>query len=310
MSRDAAGPHWRAWFRLAATLAAWVVVVAYAHRLTHVYEAALVSVLNAPVHQVAATAMLLTVLAYLVVLTLPMVPNLRLRHLGVVVVWATLLAIAVYVSHIGLRDAQAALATLRADIGLLALVLLALAYAVALAMPFVPGMELGLLLMIAFGPLGVLVVYAATLLGLGVAYLVGSAVPSQVLLARLKTAGPSTPGQDLASTMAAWFSASRLGRIAPRRWVARLSAHRYLALAIALNVPGNAVVGGGGGIALLCGMSRQFGWRAYLLTVAAATSPVPILILTGLLNLDPAADGHGDLHRALTWLEHLFDTAR
>jgi hypothetical protein len=73
--------------------------------------------------------------------------------------------------------------------------------------------------------------------------------------------------------------------------VAWLGAHRYLALAICLNVPGNAVVGGGGGLALLCGLSRQFDGRRFALTIALAVSPLPLLILTGILSLDSGTFG-------------------
>lgn len=306
----AARSRWRLWGRFAVTLAAWVVVVACAHRLMVVYQAELTSVLNSPGLQIAATALLLTALAYLVVLTLPAVPNLTPRSLGVVVVWAALLAVALYVSRIGLREAQALLVTLRGDVGVMALVMLALAYAVALAMPFVPGMELGLLIMVVFGTAGVLVAYAATIIGLAMAYMVGRILPARVILAHLKSADGTMIRHDMVSAMPAMLSASRLGRSVPPRLVALLSAHRYLALAVCLNVPANAVVGGGGGIALLCGMSGQFAWWAYLLTIAIATSPVPILMLTGLLNLDPAAGQIDLLPGAWAWLQHLFDPAR
>jgi len=50
--------------------------------------------------------------------------------------------------------------------------------------------------------------------------------------------------------------------------------YRYLALAVLLNVPGNAVIGGGGGIAMLVGMTRLFSFPAYIATVVLAVSPV------------------------------------
>lgn len=114
----------------------------------------------------------------------------------------------------------------------------------------------------------------------------------------------------MASAMPAMISTSRPGRRTPPRLLVQLFAHRYLALAVFLNLPANAVVGGGGGVALLCGMSGQFGWRGYLLTIAIATSPVPILMLTGLLSLDPAAAPNDLLHAAWNWLERLFDRVR
>ena len=215
-------------------------------------------------------------------------------------------------ARIGIRDALALLVTLRGDVGVLALVLLAVAYAVALAVPFVPGMVLGLLIMLALGTAGVVVAYAATLIGLSLAYTVSRVLPARLILAHLTSAEPALLRQDMPVAMPAMISASRLGRGAPPRWLALLSAHRYLELAVSLNLPANAVVGGGGGgggIALLCGMSGQFARWAYLLTIAIATSPVPILMLTGLLSVDPAAGQSEWLQGARTWLEHLFGPA-
>ena len=54
--------------------------------------------------------------------------------------------------------------------------------------------------------------------------------------------------------------------------------HRYLAIAMLINLPGNMLIGGGGGIALVAGMTRLFPWPAFLLTIAIAVAPVPLLI--------------------------------
>jgi hypothetical protein len=55
--------------------------------------------------------------------------------------------------------------------------------------------------------------------------------------------------------------------------------HRYLALAIALNLPGNFLLGGGGGIALLAGVSRLYAVPGFLATVTCAVAPVPLAVL-------------------------------
>jgi hypothetical protein len=60
--------------------------------------------------------------------------------------------------------------------------------------------------------------------------------------------------------------------------VSKLVRHRYLALAFALNLPGNSLIGGGGGIALSAGMSGLYPMPAYLASVAVAVAPVPLLI--------------------------------
>ena len=61
---------------------------------------------------------------------------------------------------------------------------------------------------------------------------------------------------------------------------------RYLGLALVFNLPGNSIFGGGGGIAMLSGASELFRWRAFLLTVMLATSPVPVLMLIGIVSLE------------------------
>jgi hypothetical protein len=58
----------------------------------------------------------------------------------------------------------------------------------------------------------------------------------------------------------------------------RLARHRYVALAVLINVPGNAVIGGGGGLAFAAGMSGVFSIPAFLITVAIAVLPVPLAI--------------------------------
>ena len=59
-----------------------------------------------------------------------------------------------------------------------------------------------------------------------------------------------------------------------------------LVLGILFNLPGNSVLGGGGGIALICGMSRLFKWQWFLLTVILVTAPVPLLAFFGLIQLE------------------------
>jgi hypothetical protein len=303
--------HWAAsrglfWVRIAATLLAWILLVVYVHRLTHAYQADIVEILKFPVLQIAATIILLTGLVHFIVLSLPSVPNLGLRSVGMVFVWAALLVVGHSLSHMGFHDAQAMLSEIRDAVGAVAIVSLALAYAVALALPFVPGVEFGLLIMAVFGPAGALVAYAATIGGLSLAYAVGQVLPERVIVGLLARIGIAMPHDGIASAMKDMVAASGLTRSAPRRLAAVLLGHRYLILAVCLNFPGNAALGGGGGIALLCGLSRQFGWRSFLLTVAIATSPVPILVLVGLLNMEPLMQHHGFLHDALTRIERLF----
>ncbi|MDH4093862.1 MAG: hypothetical protein OEV81_03655 [Betaproteobacteria bacterium] len=53
-------------------------------------------------------------------------------------------------------------------------------------------------------------------------------------------------------------------------------------IALAINLPGNALIGGAGGIGLVAGMSGILSFPRYALTIAAATTPVPVLMLIGI----------------------------
>ena len=185
-----------------------------------------------------------------------------------------------------LLDAQSALASMRAGAGVGTLLLLAVGYSLALAVPFVPGLELGLLIMIAFGPAGAAVAYGATLLGLSLSYAAGQMLPTSAI-------GRSRYGTGLLAQHAqhnglgpTWLTDGPMTHRWSPRWLAWLGTHRYLALAVSLNLPGNAVVGGGGGIALLCGLSRQFVYRRFLLAVSIGVAPLPLLVLLGICAPD------------------------
>jgi hypothetical protein len=70
-----------------------------------------------------------------------------------------------------------------------------------------------------------------------------------------------------------------LARSTPSRIVPFLLRHRYLVLAVLFNLPGNVIIGDGGGIALIAGMSRLFPFPKYVLLVCLAITPVPLLFL-------------------------------
>ena len=299
-------PDWRPWLRAAAMLATWVLVATLGHRLGHQFQPEIVAVLRSPLLQIAAAALLVTGLVWLVALSLPFVPTPGLRATAMVLLWTALIIAGHSLSHMGLDDARKALSAMHDAVGPLALLTITLVYALALAMPFVPGVELGLLIMAVFGPIGALVAYAATIGGLSVAHALGRLLPERVVVRMLERFGISA-GQDGAlSQMQRMVGQGRLRRIVPARLGAWVLEHRYVCLAMSLNFPGNSVVGGGGGLALLCGLTKRFDWRAFLATVAIATSPVPILVLAGWLDLEPLMEHQGLLHDMLTRIERVF----
>lgn len=157
----------------------------------------------------------------------------------------------------------------------------ALFYALLLAVPFVPGAEVGMALLGVLGPRAAPLVYLATLGGLTLAFCAGR-------LIRPETAGAWCRRlrlRRLADRVEHFAEARRDGRGAELdRFVeGRLSAflvrHRFLALAVLLNLPGNVVIGGGGGLAFLAGVSRLYSWQGFLVTIALAVAPVPLAIL-------------------------------
>ena len=213
---------------------------------------------------------------------------LALRWLGLSILVTLGLAVAARGGSLGMDSVKTLMASMRADLGMPSLIVLALIYASTLALPFVPGIELGLLLMVVFGPRGVVLVYVASLLGLSLSYAVGRMllpVP-RALPAPYGCGSLPPPKADATSSLLTLVSGIRLGRWVPIRLIDWLATHRYLALAISLNLPGNGVIGGGGGIALLCGLSGQYSYRRFLLTIAVAISPLPILMLMGSFGLD------------------------
>ena len=299
-------PRGLLWLRVAVTIVAWILLVVYGHHLAHLYPAEIAQFLATPGLQIATTVTLLTSLVYLVALTLPFVPRLGLRGMGMVLVWSTLLVVGHSLSHLGLHDATAMLAGVRESVGPLALMALALAYAVALALPFFPGVELGLLIMAVFGPAGALASHAATVVGLGMAFAVGRLLPARLVAAGLSRVGIVVPRNGVDVSMSGMLAQRRLTQAGFGQPPALVLDYRHLALGVCLNFPGNAAVGGGGGLALLCGLSREIGWAPFLLTVALAAAPVPILVLIGLLDMEPLMQHHGFLHDMLTRIATLF----
>jgi hypothetical protein len=147
-----------------------------------------------------------------------------------------------------------------------------------MAMPFVPGLEIGLSLLMLQGAAIAPFVYLATVAGLALAYLIGRFLPYDMLhrafadlglmsacrlLERLKPLDPQARVQLLQDNL-------------PNRLATPLLRYRYLAVALAFNMPGNVVLGGGGGIALVAGISRLFHTRIMLFTISLAVAPLPV----------------------------------
>lgn len=157
----------------------------------------------------------------------------------------------------------------------------AAAYIGLLALPFVPGAEIGLAMLAAFGPAIAPLIYVCTVASMILAYTAGRFLPIDVLRRVLSTlrmhraadlvarAAPLS-GEDRVAMLLDGQSAGAL-RLAIR--------YRYVALAMAVNTPGNSVIGGGGGIMLMAGLSGIFSPLATVATIAIAVSPVPLAMV-------------------------------
>jgi len=154
-------------------------------------------------------------------------------------------------------------------------------YAALMAVPFVPGMEISIALLTAFGSKVAVLLYAATVGALTASYLIGRLVPMTAIAAFFASFGQRR-AETLVRSLEPMNAGERLEALishAPKRIVPALLRHRYIAVIIALNIPGNAIIGGGGGIALAAGISGLFTFPRYLLAVAVAVLPVPLFIL-------------------------------
>ena len=154
-------------------------------------------------------------------------------------------------------------------------------YALLLAIPFVPGVEIGLGMIAMLGPPIAFLVYLCTVSGLTLAFVVGRLIPLRVLI-HLAHDCHLERTRELLATIAPMDKQQKLEFLiarAPKRVVPFLLRYRYVALAVALNIPGNYLIGGGGGIALFAGISRLFAVPAFLLTIVLAVAPVPLAVL-------------------------------
>jgi hypothetical protein len=157
-------------------------------------------------------------------------------------------------------------------------------YALLMAIPFVPGMEISLALLAVFGPKAAMPIYAATVAALVLSCLIGRLLPGRLMASFFGSLGLQR-AKDLILSLQPLSAEQRLALLlehAPKRIVPLLLKHRYIAVMVALNTPGNAIIGGGGGIALLAGMSGLFTFPRFLAAVSLAVLPVPLVImLTG-----------------------------
>ena len=197
-----------------------------------------------------------------------------------VVLRLTLLLILVYCVHLLVAWFSARTADLHpgAQVGMMLALLMV--YALLIAVPFVPGIEIGLMLLAVEGAWIAPWLYLATIAGLLFAYGAGEWVP----YTRLHRILADLHMRRACALLEHINPLSREERImmlrdnAPKLLRPFLTRYRYLFLAGVINLPGNALIGGGGGILFLTGLSRLFRPTAVALTLALAVMPVPLSV--------------------------------
>lgn len=154
----------------------------------------------------------------------------------------------------------------------------AVAYIGLLALPFVPGAEIGIALLAGFGAAIAPLIYVCTVAAMTLAFTIGRFLPITALEQLLRVlrlrraadlvarAGPLSKDERIAMLLA-----GQSKRILPLALQ-----YRYVAMAIAVNTPGNSIIGGGGGIMILAGLSGIFTPLSTFVTIIIAVSPVPL----------------------------------
>lgn len=154
-------------------------------------------------------------------------------------------------------------------------------YICLMALPFLPGVEIGFAFMMVLGPKGIALIYICTLIALAIGFGLGRVVPTRLLASFLRWLH-LTRAEALLRSFDATPPERRLEFLAEKastRAASALLKQRYLLLALLLNLPGNTLIGGGGGIAMMAGMSRLYSFPKYVLLIAVAILPGPALVL-------------------------------
>lgn len=152
-------------------------------------------------------------------------------------------------------------------------------YVLTTAIPFVPGAEIGFALLMIFGAKVAGIVYLGMVGALILSFVVARIFPLAVLAHGCHWIGLNRAAQlmeDLDRIPAHQRSQIFANRL-PQSFGQKLVKSRYLLFALAINTPGNTVIGGGGGLAFMAGISGLYSFWAYVLVVLCAVAPVPIL---------------------------------
>lgn len=151
-------------------------------------------------------------------------------------------------------------------------------YFICSGLPFVPASEIGFGLLIIFGGEIAPLVVAVAAAGLITSFLVGRFVSKRQLARFLEYFGLVRAPAFLRKlrTMTSNQTLDYLLSDAPRKLGPIMLKYRYLGIVALLNIPGNAVIGGGGGIAFMAGVSGVFGTTGFIIATIIGVLPYPL----------------------------------
>jgi len=152
------------------------------------------------------------------------------------------------------------------------------AFFVLAAIPFVPGAEIGFALLLLFGGQVAPLVYFGMVGALILSFMIARLVPTATVTRLLDWLGLAKAANFVAEidATAPDNRIEKLAMLMPSSFGQRLISHRHLLFAVALNTPGNSLLGGGGGLAFIAGASRLFSFWSYVAVVLCAVAPAPL----------------------------------
>ena len=273
--------------RMAYTAIIWAIFVLLVHEAIHRFLPVTGPVPGDGLIMLGAQSLAVTLATYVFLAMRQPTHFITLRTALATAIWVCLIVLGHYLSHLDVAAIRDTLAALREGMGMGALLVSALMLAVLLGLPFVPSVEMGLLMMTVFGREGAVAAWLATIAGLSLAHAAGRYMPPDRMIRWLERNGllavDRAPGR---SPMVDLLDRLHLSERRGRRVAAFLLRRRYLLFAVLINMPGNSVLGGGGGIALISGFARLYRWPLFLLTAALASLPIPVAVFFGLVHVD------------------------
>ena len=199
------------------------------------------------------------------------------RRLFMILIYLILLLSGMYLCGLLIHSYTEEIRPINEDAAVVIIMLTTAVFVFASAVPFVPGAEIGFGMMLMLGGKIAPLVYMAMVSALTISFQIGKRVPIEATVSVFGFLGLSK-AQDFALSFGLLTPDKRLEFLferAPSRILPFLLQYRYLALILMINLPGNSLIGGGGGIAFIAGLCGLFSLPRFLLAIAIAVLPIP-----------------------------------